>query len=496
MLMGGPGGPPLGARNDRGGDMGGETLPPRFKKMGLNPGLPGGPNGGPMGPAALVDSRNKEMEVNLRPQMANNMLFKPKTPSMLPKSAISKTTDGSSPLGENSLLGPPLPSAPKVMMQQETPIMIKQGSLDKSKKDKNKGNKGPTRDEVFAKMDTILSELLEHKSTNESVESWKENNWLPSKMNQTAVTHFYKSMLVKEDQDRELALQFVSQLIKDGAINSTHTNEALSKILGQITDMEKDCGGLRSNIAGAVSFSIVEGLSSMKEAAESLSGGQKHPIYLQTLQRLQKSLGQEKLKSEFDSLASHGIHMVDFVPDESRSDENLAQLLEDYQLSFLMPLLSVQQDMSKQLATDPNPASFAKWIQETVNSDFHSQPDFVMTLFNVVVAHIVETTTLANGAADPTVQPDKATTEAEKEALSRFRSVLHPFVRDRPGLQLAGVYALQTFCHSKTFPKGLLLRLFVNFYELDIMEEQAFLRWKEDVNDAYPGKGKALFQVS
>ena len=54
---------------------------------------------------------------------------------------------------------------------------------------------------------------------------------------------------------------------------------------------------------------------------------------------------------------------------------------------------------------------------------------------------------------------------------------------------------MQVFCHEKGFPKGLLLRNFVNFYEFDILEEKAFIEWKENVNDAYPGKGKALFQV-
>ena len=53
----------------------------------------------------------------------------------------------------------------------------------------------------------------------------------------------------------------------------------------------------------------------------------------------------------------------------------------------------------------------------------------------------------------------------------------------------------QVFCHEKGFPKGLLLRNFVNFYDFDIIEERAFIQWKESVNDAYPGKGKALFQV-
>jgi hypothetical protein len=35
----------------------------------------------------------------------------------------------------------------------------------------------------------------------------------------------------------------------------------------------------------------------------------------------------------------------------------------------------------------------------------------------------------------------------------------------------------------------------VNCYELDILDENAFLQWKENVNDNFEGKGKALFQV-
>ena len=42
----------------------------------------------------------------------------------------------------------------------------------------------------------------------------------------------------------------------------------------------------------------------------------------------------------------------------------------------------------------------------------------------------------------------------------------------------------------------MLLRWFVNLYDLEIVEEEAFLKWREDVTDIYPGKGKALFQVN
>ena len=80
--------------------------------------------------------------------------------------------------------------------------------------------------------------------------------------------------------------------------------------------------------------------------------------------------------------------------------------------------------------------------------------------------------------------------------LTKYRPVLKPFVAEKPKLQLAAVYALQMSCYALAFPKGLLLRSFVNFYEMDIVDEHAFLLWKEDVDESYPGKGKALFQVT
>ena len=42
---------------------------------------------------------------------------------------------------------------------------------------------------------------------------------------------------------------------------------------------------------------------------------------------------------------------------------------------------------------------------------------------------------------------------------------------------------------------GMLLRFFVHFYDMEIIEEEAFLAWKEDITQEFSGKGKALFQV-
>jgi len=37
--------------------------------------------------------------------------------------------------------------------------------------------------------------------------------------------------------------------------------------------------------------------------------------------------------------------------------------------------------------------------------------------------------------------------------------------------------------------------MFMNFYNFEIVDEEAFIKWKEEVNDLHPGKGQALFQV-
>ena len=42
----------------------------------------------------------------------------------------------------------------------------------------------------------------------------------------------------------------------------------------------------------------------------------------------------------------------------------------------------------------------------------------------------------------------------------------------------------------------MLIRLFIIFYNEELVEEETFLKWKEDINDVYPGKGKSLFQVN
>lgn len=134
----------------------------------------------------------------------------------------------------------------------------------------------------------------------------------------------------------------------------------------------------------------------------------------------------------------------------------------------------------------------------------------------------MQESTLAEGS-DPNTVPDKALQEKEKALLEKYKLVLKAFLHDHLDLQVTAVYSLQVFCYTNNFPKGdlnlemlflsgvvlilfdstwmsvfvvgMLLRWFVNLYDLEVIEEEAFSKWKEDISDDYPGKGKALFQV-
>lgn len=182
------------------------------------------------------------------------------------------------------------------------------------------------------------------------------------------------------------------------------------------------------------------------------------------------------------------MNLLTQLPENDRTKERLSEILEERELTFLYPLLRIQADLLKQLQADPNPSTFYKWIKENLDASSFTDPGFINALMTVLLKYITNEAAASNG-------DEKQVTEKEKSMLVRYQPILHAFLRDRPSLQLVAVYSLQVHFYALGFPRGQLLRWFMALYDLEIVDEEAFLNWKEDVTDAYPGKGQALFQV-
>lgn len=180
--------------------------------------------------------------------------------------------------------------------------------------------------------------------------------------------------------------------------------------------------------------------------------------------------------------------MREMLPESERQDTLLLQVLEDRGLAYLCSHLKLRVELINKLSSSIDSNEFCSFVEEKTKSyDKQTQP-FIQTL----VSCIYETAILPTITSSKT---DKATLNQEKQFIENHRHCLQTYLKTIEQ-QVWALYALQLIGHKHNFPKELLLRLFVYSYDLDVIEEDAYYKWKEDINDDIPGKGKALFQVS
>ena len=69
---------------------------------------------------------------------------------------------------------------------------------------------------------------------------------------------------------------------------------------------------------------------------------------------------------------------------------------------------------------------------------------------------------------------------------------MQKFLHNHVDLQVSALYALQVHCYNSNSQKSVLL----HFSDMEIIEEKAFLTWKEYIIQEFPGKYKAVFLVN
>jgi len=149
-------------------------------------------------------------------------------------------------------------------------------------------------------------------------------------------------------------------------------------------------------------------------------------------------------------------------------------MLERNALNCLQPL-HIRLDRQLEQAID-SPEHLEATI-EAMDDKVKLCSDFVLALVTVVLRKLNQ--------LDPS---------QEREALTPYKNLLHKYCAKKNGIW--AIYAAQELWARMSCPQGVLLRWFIALYEEDIVEEEEFLYWKEDVNDNFAGKGKALFQVN
>uniref|UniRef100_A0A8C7LHT8 Eukaryotic translation initiation factor 4 gamma 2 n=1 Tax=Oncorhynchus kisutch TaxID=8019 RepID=A0A8C7LHT8_ONCKI len=401
-------------------------------------------------------------EISLRPAQSfllnKNQVPKlqPQMPTMIPPSTNTP------PMGQSPQLG-----------LKSNPLPIQEKPQKSSKKPP------PAREELLKITETVVTEYLNGKHIDEAVNSIRDMK---------APKHFLAEMLGKvivvsldrSDDDKQHASTLIHTLRTEGLITGENFMQAFLNVLDQCPKIEVDVPLVKSYLAQFAARAVISELVSVAELAQPLENGTHFPLFLLCLQQTARLKDKEWLTDLFQQSK---VNMQKMLPEIDQNKDRMLEILEGKGLSFLFPLLKLEKDLLLQIKADPSPQAIYKWIKDNISPKLHTDKGFVNIL-------------MTSGGEEQVAGPSKEQLDQEKQLLLSFKPVMQKFLHDQPQLQVSALYALQVHCNASHFPKGMLLRYYVHFYDMEIIEEEAFLAWKEDITQEFPGKGKALFQVN
>uniref|UniRef100_A0A670HSJ3 Eukaryotic translation initiation factor 4 gamma 2 n=1 Tax=Podarcis muralis TaxID=64176 RepID=A0A670HSJ3_PODMU len=334
---------------------------------------------------------------------------------------------------------PPLGQPPQLGLKTNPPLI-------QEKPAKTTKKPPPSKEELLKMTETVVTEYLNNGNANDAVNGVREMR---------APKHFIPEMLSKvilqsldrSDEDKEKASALINLLKQEGIATSDNFMQAFLNVLDQCPKLEQ----------------------------------------------LAKLQDREWLTELFQQSK---VNMQKMLPEIDQNKDRMLEILEGKGLSFLFPLLKLEKELLKQIKLDPSPQTIYKWIKDNISPKLHVDKGFVNILMTSFLQYISSEVNPPNDEPDSSSAPSKEQLEQEKQLLLSFKPVMQKFLHDHVDLQVSALYALQVHCYNNNFPKGMLLRFFVHFYDMEIIEEEAFLAWKEDITQEFPGKGKALFQVN
>lgn len=431
-----------------------KDLAPRFKKN-------------------LIVAREQNLgELELRP--SNNYM-------MFNKATIKSNSIMNNRPVEQPPLQPPAPKQATPLMKE--PLPIKQASVEKPKQAKK--DKGPNKEEILKKFSTLLEDYLKGESDiTQFNDSYKELK-VPDKFSKDIVLNALNASLDKTEEEQQNIIKLFSNFKKDNLITQSVIQDSFKSLLHVLDERENELTQALNAASNLLSEAVIQQLTVLSDVASLTDNGAHYPLFLLVLQQLHKTQGKAELTELFNGSK---VNLLSQLPENDKTKERLAEILEERDLTFLYPLLRIQAELAKQLQSDPNPQQFYKWIKENLDLANYTDPGFINALMTVLLKYITQEASSEDG--------DKAIADKEKSLLETYRPILLAFLQEQSNLQLVAVYSLQVHFYALGFPRGQLLRWFMTLYDLEIVEEEAFIRWKEDVTDAYPGKGQALFQVN
>uniref|UniRef100_A0A0R3X1M0 Eukaryotic translation initiation factor 4 gamma 2 n=1 Tax=Hydatigena taeniaeformis TaxID=6205 RepID=A0A0R3X1M0_HYDTA len=394
--------------------------------------------------------------------------------------------------------------------------------------------KQPPMDENKEAARTLIGILKKTKNIQEAIDQLKQKDLL-SRVNKEVLL---KSILLLSDatstiysmdcQSKHTACQLAS-LLKYSRSQphldriTTALDSAWPRVLQCLS-----AASLKTALAFLTARLVLIGCLPLTRVAEPLSSGRHHPLFLLILQQLAQMAASKaspghflvlqdveadnKNTPEFEDgdfipegvsipetpedrkahlvkmFAESGVVLEKMLPEGSQSPKRMLELLQERGIDFFLPCFRlVVETLCPLLTTGEDLQIFVNHLSSL---EGHLSAEVVHSLMEAAF----ERAWLAGLNVTSSADKDEVE-EAEAAAWSTMTAEgqLHRCVP--PERQMDVLHALQVFWNEKDKPKGFALRCFQNLYEFDLVEKTTFLAWREEVDQNYPAKGQALFEV-
>lgn len=374
-----------------------KDLAPRFKRNLINAAAPDPVEDSTFRPAAnsllfkkngfanatvlpLVQPRPNSNSNNSNHQNTNNHMQANNTTSDTPLPPVSAPVISA----PSKLIAP----QPVNNLLKKDQILIKQASLEKPKQTKK--DKGPIKEEVLKKVQAHIVENIvnaadeNERNIDDIVASFMDLK-VPDKFMRDALTTILDEIVDKSEAVHDRVLEFLVALRKVCKLQTNVIMEGFKAILNGKN--ENIIIRIATLVATLLSRAVVSKLCCLSDIANLAENGQHYPLFLLVLQQLHKTLSKSELVELFNASK---VNLMQTLPEVDRNKDRMASILEDRRLSFLYPLLKLQDELQKQIQADPRPGSLYKWIQQNVDSTCFTDPAFITEIMNVLLKYITQ----------------------------------------------------------------------------------------------------------
>lgn len=370
------------------------------------------------------------------------------------------------------------------------------------KKSKEKSKK-PSKEQVEQMANSLLQEYVSVRDTEEACKCVKE---LRMKSYSTKLVFSAIMMTVeKSEEDRVFMSKLLLALCKERLLDEKALLKTLDLVFEQLADLSIDVPMIHQYTAGFVARMVLDELVELRSIGNMCAGGELHRVFLSTLELIHQTAGEEKLCSLFHEAA---IDLYDVLPENRRTESDLMEIVEDKNLNCLYPMLVLKKlilaELPKCMRLDDVPSDGeAHSGAEALISLLKGLPDsfrveaFTRTVCFSIIQHITLATTMKDGVMEMDSNSLKLEKTKEENFVGSMTPVFKYLVLEDRKLQIEVIYAVQMFCHENKVSKGSpMLRFSKYLYDIDIIYEDAFMAWREEINHDIPGKGAALIAIN